>query len=117
VALLATAGLAGCGGNAPATDFCTGYSDAIHGLVTAARDYEQAEFASTLESTMSTLDGLRAGAPDERLRDAFDTASFTFTVFSSPELLADFLRRADFSANAMVLACAEYGVRLTPAAG
>jgi hypothetical protein len=117
VALLVTTGLTACGDNGPATEFCTDYGDAIHKLIAAARDYEAAEFVSTLESTLSTLDELRWDAPDERLRDAFNTASFTFTVFSSPELLADFVRRADFSDNAMVLACAEYGVRLTPAAG
>lgn len=112
VALLVTAVGTGCGANGPATEFCTGYGDAMRGLVVAARDYEPAAFDQALDSTMSTLDDLRADAPDERLRDAFGTASFTFTVFSSNDLLADFLRRADFSDNAMVRTCAEYGVQL-----
>lgn len=108
-----------CGGPNPASHFCAGYGDAMHDLVAAARNYPEApaEFDTVLASTMDDLDRMRAGAPDERLRDAFDTASFTFTVFSEPAALADFLTRADFTDNAVVLACAEYGVELRPAAG
>lgn len=105
--------VSGCGGEAPATRFCDGYADALRPLVAAARTYDPAEFDRTLESTLTALDRLRA--PDERLRSALDTASFTFTVFGSPERLAEFLTRADFSDNAVVLACAEYGVEITPA--
>jgi hypothetical protein len=117
VAVVVTVGVTGCAGNGQATDFCTDYGDAMGGLVAAARDYEPEAFADTLDGTMARLDELRPMAPDERLGSAFDTAAFTFTVFSSNELLADFLTRADFSDNAMVLACAEYGVELTPAGG
>jgi hypothetical protein len=118
-ALLVTSGATGCVSSGPATEFCTGYGDAMHELVLAARAYSSApdEFHSRLTTTRAALAQMRGQAPDERLRSAFETASFTFTVFSSDERLADFLTRADFSANAMVLACAEYGVEITPAAG
>lgn len=108
--LLATA----CGSDGRVGKFCTDYGAVLHELVLAARDYPAApeEFGTTLTRTMSTLDDLRWKAPDERLRNAFDTAAFTFTVFSEDAALADFLTRADFSTNAMVLACSEYGVVL-----
>jgi hypothetical protein len=119
VILLVAAGSTGCGGPSDQTTaFCTDYGDAMHDLVVAARRYDEspAAFTTTYDATMHDLDRLRAGAPDERLRAAFDTASFTFTVFSQDSARADFLTRADFHDNALVLACAEYGVTLTPAA-
>ncbi len=118
--LLVAAGSAGCGGPSDQTSaFCTDYGDAMHDLVVAARQYDEApaRFATVYEATMNDLHRLRAGAPDERLREAFDTASFTFTVFSQDSARADFLTRADFHDNALVLACADYGIELTPAAG
>jgi hypothetical protein len=118
-ALLVATGATGCADSGPATEFCTGYGDTMHELVLAARDYPTApeKFHSRLATAKSAVARMRAEAPDDRLRSAVATASFTFTVFSSDELLADFLTRADFSDNAMVLACAEYGVEITPAAG
>ncbi|OLF18971.1 hypothetical protein [Actinophytocola xanthii] len=110
---------AGCASSGPASEFCTGYDDTMHELVLAARDYSVApeEFRSRLATAKSTVARMRAEAPDDRLRSALETASFTFTVFGSDEHLADFLTRADFSDNAMVLACAEYGVEIRPGAG
>ncbi|MPZ80676.1 MAG: hypothetical protein GEV28_09885 [Actinophytocola sp.] len=110
------AGTTACGGASDQTvSFCTDYGDAMHELVVAARNYADApaEFATVYGATMDDLNRLRAGAPDERLRKAFDTASFTFTVFSEDRVRADFLTRADFSDNALVLACAEYGIDLS----
>lgn len=108
-----------CAGPNPATHFCTDYGDAMHDLIVAARAYGTAptEFATAYANTMDDLDRMRAGAPDERLRDAFDTARFTFSVFDNDAALADFLTRADFTDNAVVLACADYGIELRPAAG
>lgn len=120
VILLVAAGSTACGGaSAQTVSFCTDYGEAIHELVVAARGYAGAteEFATVYAATMADLDRLRAGAPDDRLRKAFDTASFTFTVFSEDRARADFLTRADFSDNALVLACADYGIELSPAAG
>ncbi len=116
VALLAAVGLStACGQTNPASDFCSSYGKAIGGVVEAARHYatEQAIFASTYKSTMDNIGEIRAKAPDDTLRAAFDKSLFTFTVFSSEEDLANFLTRADFSGNAVVIACADYGVTVT----
>ena len=51
--------------------------------------------------------------PTTNLRTAFDRALFTFSVFEADEDLADFLTRADFSTNAVVIACADYGIDVT----
>jgi hypothetical protein len=118
--LLVAAGFTACGGpSAQTTSFCTDYGEAMHELVVAAKGYAESPgaFATTYDATMADLNRLRAGAPDERLRAAFDTASFTFTVFSEDAAIADFLTRADFHDNALVLACADYGIELTPATG
>ncbi|HEY0448060.1 hypothetical protein [Actinophytocola sp.] len=120
VFLLVAVGTTACGGASDQTvSFCNGYGTAMHELVVAARQYPDApaQFATVYKATMADLDRLRAGAPSDRLREAFDTASFTFTVFSQDSARADFLTRADFKDNALVLACAEYGIELTPAAG
>lgn len=108
-------GLASCGGSNPAKDFCNSYGDAMHGIVAAARQYpaDPAAFASTYKSTMDTIGQIRAKAPDDRLRAAFDRAMFTFSVFDADEDLADFLARADFSTNAVFITCADYGVDIT----
>jgi hypothetical protein len=91
----------------------------MHDLVVAARHYADSptRFTRVYRAAMADLRRLRAGAPDDQLRKAFDTASFTFTVFSEDAARADFLTRADFHDNALVLACADYGVEITPAAG
>ncbi|HET9142584.1 hypothetical protein [Actinophytocola sp.] len=116
-ALLAVAlsGAASCSGDNPATDFCTGYGDAMHGLVAAARQYPMnpANFTATYKSTMDNIGKVRAKAPDERLRSAFDRSMFTFSVFDNEASLADLLSRADFSTNAVILTCAEYGLDIT----
>ena len=95
-----------------AGDFCTSYGSAMHDLVVAARQYQAypANFASIYKSTMDRMPEIRGKAPDDRLRSAFDTASFTFSVFGADAGLADFLSRADFSENAVVRACSDYGV-------
>lgn len=106
------AGVVACSAN-PAMDFCTGYGDAMHALVVAAREYESRpeHFTAVYQSTVDELRQVRATAPDTRLRSAFDTAWFTFSVFTGSDArFADFLTRADFSGNAVVIACAEYGV-------
>jgi len=100
----------------PAADFCSSYGKAMHGLVVAAREYQKYpdDFTSTYKSTMDSMRQIRAKAPDDRLRGAFDTAAFTFSVFDGGNAsLADFLTRADFSGNAVVTTCAEYGVEVT----
>lgn len=104
---------AACGGSSGvANDFCTGYASAMHDLVVAARQYNAypANFASIYKSTMDRLSDVRRQAPDDKLRSAFDTAAFTFSVFGADAGLADFLSRADFSENAVIRACSEYGV-------
>jgi hypothetical protein len=113
------AAVAGCvaaacsSGSGAAGEFCTGYANALHDLVVAARQYNAypANFASIYESTMDRLTELRRTAPDDKLRSAFDTAAFTFSVFGADAGFADFLTRADFSENAVVRTCsADYGV-------
>jgi hypothetical protein len=114
--LLVAVGPTACGGpSVQTTSFCTDYGDAMHDLVVAARQYADspARFAKVYRATKADLRRLRAGAPDERLRKAFDTASFTFTVFSEDATRADFLSQADFHDNALVLACADHGVVLS----
>jgi hypothetical protein len=112
-ALLVTVG-SGCGVANPAGDFCSSYGAAVHDVVVAARgfDADPAGFASTYESTLEGLGKIRAKAPNDELRSAFDRSMFTFSVWDSQEDLADFLGRADFSTNAVVIACAEYGVEV-----
>jgi hypothetical protein len=112
--VLATAVVTGaCAKDNSATDFCHSYGDAVRGMVAAARQYavNPANFTAAYKSTMDSLDAVRAKAPDEKLRTAFDKAMFTFSVFSGDDKsLADFLTRADFANNAVVQACAEDGV-------
>jgi hypothetical protein len=112
-ALLVAVGSAmvSCGGPNPASDFCSSYGDAVRGVVSAAHQYtaDPAAFSNTYKSTMDGMGKIRAKAPDDELRSAFDRSMFTFSVFSSDADLADFLNRADFSGNAVVLACADHG--------
>jgi hypothetical protein len=105
-------GAVACGEANPANDFCSSYGNAMHEVVSAARQYasDPAAFASTYKSTMDNIGQVRAKAPDDRLRSAFDRSMFTFSVFSSDKDLADFVSRADFAGDAVVLTCAEYGV-------
>ena len=84
-------------------------------MVAAARQYSAnpANFTAAYKSTMDSLDTVRAKAPDDKLRTAFDKAMFTFSVFSGDDKgLADFITRSDFSNNAVVQACAEDGVEI-----
>lgn len=116
VAVLATvATSAACSQTNPASDFCSSYGKAIGGVVAAAHQYatDPATFSATYKSTMDNINEIRAKAPDDTLRSAFDRSLFTFTVFSSDEDLANFLNIADFSGNAVVIACAEYGLTVT----
>ena len=110
------AGVAACSGaSGAAGEFCTGYGSAMHDLVVAARQYQAypANFTSIYKSTMDRLAEIRAKAPDDTLRSAYDRAAFTFSVFSADAGLADFLTRADFSENAVIRTCSEYGVNVT----
>ena len=111
--------LAACTGTNPAQHFCDDYGAAVGKLYTAAGDYgvAPAEFTAVAKSTLDELTRVRAGAPNEDLRRAFDSAYFAMTVFSEDEGLADFLVRTDFAQDDVVKACAEYGIELKPDAG
>lgn len=111
--------LTACAGNNPAEHFCDDYGDAVGKLYAAAGDYAAApdRFSALAKSTMDELSRVRAGAPNDDLRRAFDSAYFALTVFSEDEGLADFLVRTDFAQDDVVKACAEYGVELRPDAG
>lgn len=116
VAVLAGGVLAACSGNNPAEHFCGDYGDAVGKLYVAAGDYAVApeQFAAVARSTMDELSRMRAGAPNDDLRRAFDSAYFAMTVFSQDAGLADFLVRTDFTQDDVVKACAEHGVELKP---
>lgn len=117
-ALLAGA-LAACTGPNPATHFCDDYGNAMRGLYTAAGNYATApaEFATVADTTLDDLSRIRAGAPNDDLRGAFDSAYFALTVFNEDVTLADFLVRTDFAQDDVVKACAEYGIELKPDEG
>ncbi|TDV52352.1 hypothetical protein [Actinophytocola oryzae] len=119
VAVALTGALVACGGPNPAAHFCDDYGKAVSKLYAAAGDYAAApgEFASVVDVTMDELSRIRAGAPDEDLRRAFDSAYFALTVFSEDAALADFLARTDFNQDDVVKACLDYGIELTPSAG
>jgi hypothetical protein len=108
-----------CGGANPATHFCDDYGEAVGRMYAAASDYAAApaEFSTVVDAAMDDLSRLRAGAPNDELRTAFDSAHFAFTVFSDDAALAEFLTRADFAQDDVVKSCAEYGVELKPFAG
>ncbi len=108
--------LAACSGNNPAEHFCADYGDAVGKLYNAASDYALApeQFSAVAKSTMDELSRVRAGAPNEDLRRAFDSAYFAMTVFSEDRGLADFLVRTDFAQDDVVKACAEFGVEVKP---
>jgi hypothetical protein len=108
--------LAACSGNNPAEHFCDDYGHAVGKLYSAAGDYAVApeQFSAVAKSTLDELTRVRAGAPNDDLRRAFDSAYFALTVFSEDEGLADFLVRTDFAQDDVVKACAEYGVELKP---
>jgi hypothetical protein len=110
--------LTACTGPNPATHFCDDYGDAVGKLYAAAGNYAAApaEFSAVVDTTLDELSRVRAGAPDEDLRRAFDSAYFSLTVFSDDAALADFLARADFTQDDVVKACSGYGIELTPAA-
>jgi hypothetical protein len=118
-AAAAVGALAACSGPNPASHFCADYGEAVSRLYAAAGNYTAApdQFAATVAETMDDLSRIRAGAPDEDLRRAFDSAYFAFTVFSDDAALADFLTRADFTQDDVVKACQNYGIDLKPAAG
>jgi hypothetical protein len=107
---------AGCGAESnPANDFCHSYGDAMHTVVAAARQYSSNpdNFTTAYKSTMDNIGNVRAKAPDSTLRSAFDRSMFTFQVFDSEADLASFLSRADFTTNAVILTCADYGITVT----
>ncbi len=110
--------LTACGGPNPAAHFCDDYGKAVGKLYAAAANYAAApaEFSTVVDTTMDELSRVRAGAPDDVLRHAFDSAYFSLTVFSDDAALADFLARTDFKQDDVVKACADYGIELKPAA-
>lgn len=108
VALLVAAGVPACSGANPADEFCNSYGNAMRGMVAAARSGDQAGFKSTMDS----MPPLRAKAPDDKLRSAFDRSMFVFSVFSSGADLASFLTRVNISEDAVVVTCGEYGVEV-----
>lgn len=118
-AVLLAGALAGCTGPNPATHFCDDYGDAIRGLYAAAGNYAAApaEFATVAAAAMDDLSRVRAGAPNDDLRKAFDSAYFALTVFNEDASLADFLVRTDFAQDDVVKACSEYGIELKPDEG
>ena len=119
IAAALTGAVVACSGPNLAAHFCDDYGKAVSELYAAAGNYAAApaEFATVLDTTMDELSRIRAGAPDEELRRAFDSAYFSLTVFSEEAALADFLARADFTQDDVVIACADYGIELTPAVG
>lgn len=116
IAVLLGSVLTACAGNNPAEHFCDDYGDAVGKLYAAAGDYAAApeQFSAIAKSTLDELTRVRAGAPSDELRRAFDSAYFALTVFSEDSGLADFLVRTDFSQDDVVKACAENGVELKP---
>lgn len=113
MSLLLTAVAAACSsGDNPASDFCTSYGDAMRGVLDAARAGDQAAFSAAYKSTMDGLPAIRSKAPDDNLRSAFDRSMFTFSVFGSGTDLAKFLARANFSDDAVIVACGEHGVEV-----
>jgi hypothetical protein len=111
--------LTACAGANPAQHFCDDYGEAVGKLYVAAGDYAAApdRFTAVAKSTLDELTRVRAGAPNEELRRAFDSAYFAMTVFSEDAGLADFLVRTDFAQDDVVKACSEFGIELTPGAG
>lgn len=119
IAAVLTGALVACSGPNPATHFCEDYGAAVSPLYAAAGSYAAApaEFSAVVDTTMDKLSRIRAGAPNEELRRAFDSAHFALTVFSEDAALAEFLTRANFTQDDVVKACSGYGIELTPAAG
>lgn len=118
VAAVLTGALVACGGPNPATHFCEDYGAAVSPLYAAAGNYAAApaEFSAVVDTAMDKLSRIRAGAPDDELRRAFDSAHFAFSVFTEDAALAEFLTRADFTQDDVVKACADHGIELTPVA-
>lgn len=112
-------GLVACTGPNPAAHFCDDYGNAMRDLYAAAGNYAAApdQFSTVAATTLDDLSRIRAGAPNDDLRRAFDSAYFALTVFTQDSGLADFLVRTDFTQDDVVKACAEYGIELRPAEG
>jgi hypothetical protein len=108
VSLLVAAVLPACSSANPADEFCNTYGNSLRGMLSAARSGDQAAFKSTIDS----MPPLRAKAPDDKLRSAFDRSMFVFSVFSSGTDLASFLTRVNLSDDAVVMTCGEYGVQV-----
>jgi hypothetical protein len=119
VAVAAVGAFAACSAPNPAAHFCEDYGSAVSKLYAAAGNFAAApaEFSTIHTATMDDLSRIRAGAPDEDLRRAFDSAYFALTVFSDDAALAEFLTRADFTQDDVVKACLDYGIELKPAEG
>jgi hypothetical protein len=119
IVAVATCAVTACGGPNPATHFCEDYGKTVSGLYAAAGNYAAApaDFSAVVDATMDDLSRLRAGAPNDELRRAFDSANFALTVFSDDATLADFLTRANFAEDDVVKACANYGIELKPSGG
>lgn len=111
--------LAACAGPNPAEHFCNDYGDAMRGLYAAADNYANApaEFADIARTTKDELSRIRVGAPNQELRQAFDSAYFSLTVFANDDGLADFLTRTGFAHDDVVEACADNGITLTADGG
>jgi hypothetical protein len=118
-AVLLVGALAACTGPNPAEHFCDDYGDAVGALYAAAGEYAVAPdtFSAVADAALDDLTRIRAGAPNEDLRRAFDSAYFALTVFSEDSGLADFLVRTDFTQDDVVKACADYGIELKPVEG
>jgi hypothetical protein len=119
VAAVLTGAVTACSGPNPATHFCQDYGAAVSPLYAAAGNYAAApaEFSAVVDTTMDKLSRLRAGAPDDELRRAFDSAHFALTVFSDDAALAEFLTRVNFTQDDVVKACFDHGVEVTPVTG
>jgi hypothetical protein len=117
-ACLTALAAAGCfavscsGGANPANDFCSSYGSAMHGVVSAAHQYagDATAFSAIYKSTLDSLPAVRDKAPDDTLRAAFDRSMFTLSVFSNDADLAGFISRVDFTTDAVIVACNDYGV-------
>lgn len=108
VSLLLAAVAPACSSTNAADEFCNSYGSALKGMLAAAKSGDQAAF----KSTMDGMPPLRAKAPDDKLRSAFDRSMFVFSVFSSGTDLTSFLSRVNLSDDAVVTTCGEYGVEV-----
>lgn len=111
----ASLSLTGCGAADDVQQWCENYDEQMTILVDRARTYkvDPELFEVTFPITRQGLGYLRAGAPNEQLRHALDSAMADWaTLRFSPASIASVLAEVGLDGDPVVVACDRQGVQI-----